>query len=103
MDRHLAYHSDSHVNHVVSKCTGALLVLNHAKHVLPPSTLIPIVSSLVVSALRYCISVNDTCATTELHRVQKVLNFCARVISGRRKYSHVSDVLGKLSSVPRNM
>ena len=94
MDRHLHYHD--HVNRVVSKCTGALLALNHVKHVLPIPALQPIVSSLVVSSLRYCISVYGTCGATELHRVQKVLNFCARVISGRRKHSHVSDVLKDL-------
>ena len=91
MDKHLSYHR--HVSHVVSKCTGALLALNHAEHVLPPFTLKPIVTSLVVSTLRYCISVYGTCGATELRRVQKVLNFCARVISGRRKHSHVTDVL----------
>ena len=94
MDRHLSYHC--HVSHVVSKCTGALLALNHAKHVLPPHTLKPIVTSLVVSTVRYCISIYGTCGTTELRRVQRVLNFCARVISGRRKYSDVTDVLREL-------
>ena len=34
MDKHLTYHD--HVSHVVGKCTGALLTLNHARHVLPP-------------------------------------------------------------------
>ena len=33
---------------------------------------------------------------TCMHRVQKVLNFCARLISGRRKYDHISDVLSQL-------
>ena len=27
-----------------------------------------------------------------VHRVQKILNFCARVVTGRRRYDHVSDV-----------
>ena len=94
MDKHLSYHG--HINHVVSKCTGALLALNHAKHVLPPFTLKPIVISLVVSTLRYCIAIYGTCGATELSRVQRVLNFCARVITGRRKYSHVTDVLKDL-------
>ena len=37
-----------------------------------------------------------TCGSTERHRLQKVLNFCARVISGRRKRDHISDVLRDL-------
>ena len=31
-----------------------------------------------------------------MKRVQKVLNFAARVLSGRRKFDHVSDVLNRL-------
>ena len=95
MDKHLSYHE--HVNHVVSKCTGSLLALSHARHVLPPNSLKPIVISLVVSVVRYCIAIYGTCGTTELSRIQKVLNFCARVISGRRKYSHVTDILRDLN------
>ena len=41
-------------------------------------------------------SVYGICGDTQLHRVQKLLNFGARVISGRRKYEHVSDVLRDL-------
>ena len=70
--------------------------LNHAKHVLPALAVKPIVTSLVVSTLRYCLSVYGTCGSTERRRLQKVLNFCARVISGRRKRDHISDVLRDL-------
>jgi len=54
------------------------------------------VNALVVSSIRYCISIYGTCGTTQLHRVQKLLNFCARVISGRRKYDRISGVLKEL-------
>ena len=62
MDRNLTFRN--HVNHVVSKCTGSLLALNHAKHVLPALAVKPIVTSLVVSTLRYCLSVYGTCGST---------------------------------------
>ena len=94
MDRCLSFHE--HVSHVVSKCTGALLALSHVRHVLPALTVKPIVNSLVVSTLRYCLSIYGTCGATEQRRLQKVLNFCARVISGRRRRDHVSDVLRDL-------
>ena len=32
--------------------------------------------------------------------MQKLLNFCARVISGRRKFDHISDVLQQLKWLP---
>ena len=91
MDKHLTYHD--HVNRLVSRCTGTLIALTHAKHVLPQRVMQPIVTALVLSTIRYCIAVYGTCGVTELHRVQKLLHFCARVVSGRRKYDHVSDVL----------
>ena len=94
MDKHLTYHC--HVSRVVSKCTGSLLALNHARHVLPTHTVKPIVTSLVVSTVRYCLSIYGTCGATEQRRLQKVLNFCARVISGRNKRDHISDVLRDL-------
>jgi len=88
MDRHLSY--EHHVDKVVAKCTGLLLALNHAKHVLPPTTVVPIIQALVFSTIRYCISIYGTCSKTQLHRIQKIINFSARVVSGRRKHSRIS-------------
>lgn len=69
-----------------------LIALNHARHVIPKCALKSIVQALVISIVRYCISIYGTCGETQLHRVQKVLNFCARVVYGRRKHDHISDV-----------
>ena len=46
-----------------------------------------------MSSVRYCISVYGTSGATQRARLQKLLNFGARVESGRRKFDHVSDVL----------
>ena len=59
-----------------SKCNGALIALNHARHVIPRSVLKPIVQALVISIVRYRMSVYGTCGETQLYRVQKILNFC---------------------------
>ena len=95
MDNYLSF--QSHVDHVTSKCTGILLGMMHAKHVVPKSAVVAIVQALVTSIIRYCISVYGTCNATQLHRVQKLLNFGARVVSGRRKHDHVADVLRDLN------
>ena len=94
MDCHLNF--QSHVDQVTSKCTGILVGLMHAKHVIPKSALAIIVQALVTSVVRYCISLYGTCNATQLHRVQKLLNFGARVISGRRKHDHISDIFREL-------
>ena len=86
----------AHVSDVVRRCTGLLSGLSHSRHALPRGTLITIVQALVLSAIRYCISVYGVCGITQTARLQKLLNYGARVISGRRKHDHISDVLRDL-------
>ena len=94
MDRHLTF--EDHIHQLVARCTGVLIAMSHAKHVLPSFTVALVIDALVVSAIRYCITIYGTCSKTQLHRIQKLLNFSARVISGRRKYDHISDALKRL-------
>ena len=95
MDRHLTF--NSHVDQISAKCIGILIGLMHARHTIPKTILVTIVQALVMSIVRYCISLYGTCTGTELDRVQKLLKFGARVISGRRKHDHISDVLRELN------
>ena len=92
MDCHLSY--ETHISSVVNKCNGMLIGLMHARHVLPRDILPVLVNSLVLSHVRYCCAVYGNGASdTALQRVQKVINFAARVVSGRKKFEHVSDVV----------
>ena len=99
-DSHLKF--TDHIGALVKTCTGSLIALNHARHAIPRSVMPCLVQALVISVLRYCMSVYGTCNSTQLHRVQKVLNFCARVVSGRRRRDHVSDVLEGLGWMNAN-
>ena len=94
IDRHLNF--QAHIDDMVKKCTGILIALSHAKHVVPAGTMKTIVQALVLSTVRYCMSVYGSCGTTQIERVQKVIIFCARVVSGRRRSDHVSDVIEQL-------
>ena len=94
MDSNLNY--QAHVDVTTRKCTGILISLNHARHVIPKNAIRPIIEGLVISILRYGLSVYGTCGQVQLNRVQKLINFCARVVSGRRRYDHVTDVLNDL-------
>ena len=87
----------SHVDSVVQKCTGILCALNHGRHSLPPSTMLTIIQGLVISRVLYCLTVYGVCNSGQLKRIQKLLNFAARVLSGRRKFDHVGDVLDRLN------
>ena len=58
MDRNMTF--SDHVKSVVSKCSGALIALIHAKHSLPKASIKPIVNALVISSVRYCLSIYGT-------------------------------------------
>ena len=94
IDRHLTF--ESHIDDMSRKCTGILIALNHARHVIPRTALKCIVQALVLSIVRYCMSVYGSCTDTQLHRVQKIVNFCTRVVTGKRKNDHVSGAIRQL-------
>ena len=98
MDRHMSF--EPHVDSVTQKCTGMLIALMHARHVVPRSTLKCIVQSLVISVLRYCLSVYGSCGETQLRRLQRALNFCARVVTNKRRRDSVASVLRELRWLP---
>ena len=84
---------DAHVAHLTRKCFGLLIGLSHIRHYLPQNILATLVHGLVISHVRYCISVFGNCSVTNHKQLQKIINFSARVVSGRRKFDHISDVL----------
>ena len=55
VDRHLNF--ETHVDNVTRKCTGILIALSHTRSVLPRGTLKCIVEALVMSSVRYCLSI----------------------------------------------
>ena len=83
---------DDHVKTITRKCFGILIDLSHVRQHLPADTVVTIVNALVLSHVRYCLPVYGNCTKKNLGRIDKVINFVARVISGRRKYDHVADV-----------
>ena len=98
-DRYLSW--EPHVTELSRRCVGVLSAISHLRHCLPSGTLTTIVTALVFSHIRYCVTVFGNGSAKNLEVVQKIMNFAARVISGRRKFEHISDVregLGWLGS-----
>ena len=86
-DRHLSW--DAHVSDV-HKCIGILIGLRHLRHYLPRRALLAIVQSLVISRVRYCISVYGNGPSANDTRLLKVVNFATRVVTGLRKFERIS-------------
>ena len=93
-DRTLSW--DDHVTAVTRRCVGTLIGLSHLRSYLPIAVISSLVSALVLSQIRYCISVYGNGTKKNLSRLQKVINYAAKVIFGRKKFDHVSDLLDKL-------
>ena len=93
-DKHLTW--DPHVSALVKKCNGIFIRLSHVRHQIPCDLLPILVNALVISHVRYCLAVFGGGFERNTQRLQKVLNFGLRVISGRRKFDHISDVRGAL-------
>ena len=99
MDKNLNW--VKHIDKTVAKCCGILIGLASAKNVLPLNVLPRLIDALVFSHLRYCVQVYGNASNCHLRKIQKVFNFAARIISGRRKFDRISDVtraLGWLSA-----
>ena len=95
---------EAHVSELSRRCVGLLIGLSHVRHYLPDGVLRTIVSALVVSRVRYCLTVYGNGSQKNFDRLQKIMNFAARVIFGRRKFDHVSDLRDLLGwMTPRAM
>ena len=78
------------------RCMGLLIGLSHVRHCLPDGVIKTIVTALVISRVQYCLTVYGNGTKKNFDRLQKILNFAARVIFGRRKFDHVSDLRDQL-------
>ena len=87
---------DSHVGVVSRHCTGTLIGLSQVRHVVPRGVITSLVTALVLSQVRYCLSVYGNGTKKNMKRVQKILNFAAKVIFGRGKFEHVADLRERL-------
>ena len=94
---------DNHVGAVSRRCNGMLIGLSQARHMLPHQTISMLVSALVLSQVRYCASVYGNGTKKNMDRIQKILNFGAKVIFGRKKFDHVSDLREKLGWLPAQL
>ena len=95
---------EAHVSELSRRCTGLLIGLSHARNCLPDGVIKVLVTSLVISRINYCLTVYGNGTQKNFDRLQKILNFAARVIFGRRKFDHVSDLRDRLGWLsPKSM
>ena len=87
---------ENHVKIIQDRCFGILIGLYHAKKLLPKELLPRIIDALVMSHIRYGLQVYGNAGRELIKKIEKIVRFAARVISGRGKYEHISDVISQL-------
>ena len=88
---------DTHINEICKKVIGTLLYINKIKHNFNKETRGVIVEALALSHSNYCCKIWGASSKHHLNRIQKLLNFAAKVVDGKaRKYDHVSPILKEL-------
>ena len=98
LDSSLTY--DKHIVDTVSKCITELCQINRVKHIFDKHTLTLIINALVFSKMYYCSSVWSSTSKKNISKLQSVQNFAACVITGIRKYDHVTPILQQLAWLP---
>ena len=94
-DRALSW--NSHISLITKRCFGILSGLSDLRHCLPHGLMVTLVNVVVLSQVRYCLTVYGNSTSANLSRIQKIINFSAKVIFGRKKkIDYVSDLLQRL-------
>ena len=93
IDQCLPY--DVHFTKTTSNCMNQLVHIRRIKHLLNKKTLLLLINSFVFSKLFYCSLVWGNTSKRNLHKLQLVQNFAARVVLRLWKFEHIS--LGRRS------
>ena len=100
--RNLGIHINSdlsmriHISKTVSSCFSALRQIRSIRRSITRPVLLTLVSSLVLTKLDYGCATLAGLPTTQLNRLQSVLNAAARLIFSIRKYDHITPLLKQL-------
>ena len=94
IDSHLTW--EKHISVVVQRCYMILVGLARMRHRVPRDTKCMLVEALVFPHVRYCISVWGSCTAEKKKRVQRAINFGARIVTGLGRREHVTPVLQDL-------
>ena len=74
--------------------------INRVKQAFDKRTLLTVMNTFVSSKLFYCSNVWANCSKLNIDKLQWVQNFLCRIVSGMRKYDHVTPELKLLRWLP---
>jgi len=89
-----------HITSVLRKCHYQLHLLSKLRPMLTQAAAISIALATIISRLDYCNSTLWGLPSSQLHRLQKVQNTAARIVTRTKKTDHISPVLKSLHWLP---
>ena len=98
LDSFLSY--DKHIQALLSACISKLCQINRVKHLFDQKTLAMIIDTLVMSKINYCSSVWSNTSAGNIDKIQLVQNYTARIISGVKKFDHISPTISAFGWLP---
>ena len=87
---------DHQISVIVRRCYCILVSLNRFRRHFSTEALITIIQAHVFSQIIYCLPIWGGAADYQLNRVQKVINFAARIVTGVRRRDHITPALNSL-------
>ena len=91
---------NNHITALTSSLLSTLCQINRVRHLFDKSILLVILNSLVFSKLFYCSTVWSGTTKQNICKLQLIQNFAARVLTGTKKFDHISPILNELGWLP---
>lgn len=98
MDHQLTF--SSHISTIISQCYSLIRNIAGIRKYLSVDHIKSLVNSIIVSKLDYCNSILFGISASDLNRLQKLQNSCARLIYSKKKHEHTSHLLRELHWLP---
>ena len=95
VDETLAW--EAHISGVVKKCNSILVSLFRFRHYFNSESLKIIIEAYVFPHISYCLCVWGGAAKGRLYKIQKIINFAARIVTGVKKHEHITPALKSLN------
>src|SRR5664279_2404908 len=87
---------NQHVDNICKASHYHIRALRHIRQCLNDDTARTVASSMVGARLDYCNSILYGTTTNNINKLQRVQNSLARVVTGTRRYDHITSVLADL-------
>ena len=90
---------EAHIGQVIKRCNAILISLYRFRHHFNQEALKLLIETHVFPHILYCISVWGGATKSQLSRIQKIINFGARIATGGRRRDRIGPALASLGWV----